>query len=105
MKSSTCKLFSVLFTIMVSILFFSNCGSYEHQFTDPDEANMRILQIMLFNDSRCSTSHQLSEAAFAPVRNQDLDLCLTEMASLSCSVWSKSDPFPQSCKAMILHLP
>lgn len=87
------------------ILFFSMLfigpaciSDQEVSLLEPEEANIQIALAFAVHDLECSGSHSLTQPVFQKVDKTDVQLCISQILSLDCSVWNQpGDPTPPLC--------
>ena len=89
-------------SLCLSTLFA--CTTKEGQFLAVEEANVRIGLSYAAKDAECGVSHAFIVPVFAPVDESDVDVCQLEIASTPCSTWSKDNPAPVTCLALLTRL-
>lgn len=65
---------------------------------EPEEANIQILMAFTVHDLECNSSHSLIQPVFQKVNKTDVQLCVSQILSLECSIWNQpGDPTPPLC--------
>ncbi|GIX43403.1 MAG: hypothetical protein KatS3mg129_3214 [Leptospiraceae bacterium] len=87
---------------LLGSFFLNACTTQKDNQYSIEEANIKLLSMVILKNSECNTNKQM-ELIYFPIDKKQIDLCFYEVYFLDCNKWN-NNLLPESCKFLNIQL-